>query len=209
MPDFQGVVYVASNDPASPSSLVYRFTAADGGTHTFNPSVRLMTVGEQSVTISAPFLPSVTQTVTVAPAVVRLGISAPVAVNAGEAFQVTVSAINALGGRSADYTSTIHFTAADVQAGLPADYTFTADDAGSHTFTATLRTAGSRVVQATEVGGSVFGRHGCRNARRGLDPDLGRRRRRHRRRAADRRRRTRRVRQHGDRLQRHGPCHKF
>ncbi|MFO0900719.1 MAG: VCBS repeat-containing protein [Pirellulales bacterium] len=157
VPDFQGVVYVASNDPASPSSLVYRFTAADGGTHTFNPSVRLMTVGEQSVTISAPFLPSVTQTVTVAPAVVRLGISAPVAVNAGEAFQVTVSAINALGGRSADYTSTIHFTAADVQAGLPADYTFTADDAGSHTFTATLRTAGSRVVQATEVGGSVFG----------------------------------------------------
>jgi hypothetical protein len=41
---------------------------------------------------------------------------------------------------------------------LPADYTFTAADQGVHTFTLTLKTAGSQSITATDTGtGSITG----------------------------------------------------
>src|SRR5439155_6505061 len=45
------------------------------------------------------------------------------------------------------------FTSTDPQAVLPANYTFTAGDSGSHTFTngATLKTAGSQTITATDT----------------------------------------------------------
>jgi hypothetical protein len=48
----------------------------------------------------------------------------------------------------------IHFTSSDSAAVLPADYLFTATDAGSHTFTSgvTLMTAGNQSITATEIG---------------------------------------------------------
>jgi len=50
------------------------------------------------------------------------------------------------------YTGTVHFTSSDAQAVLPANYTFTAADAGQHTFNATLETAGSQSLTATDTG---------------------------------------------------------
>ena len=44
----------------------------------------------------------------------------------------------------------MHFSSSDPQAVLPADYTFTGADAGSHTFAVTLKTAGSQSVTATD-----------------------------------------------------------
>ncbi len=38
------------------------------------------------------------------------------------------------------------FSSSDAQAGLPSSYTFTAADAGVHTFSATLKTAGSQSI---------------------------------------------------------------
>ena len=54
------------------------------------------------------------------------------------------------------YRGTIHFTSTDPAAVLPADYLFTAGDAGMHTFTsgATLKTAGSRTITATDTANS-------------------------------------------------------
>lgn len=45
----------------------------------------------------------------------------------------------------------VHFTSSDSAATLPIDYTFTATDAGSHTFTdgITLNTAGTQTITAT------------------------------------------------------------
>src|SRR5438034_1243942 len=57
----------------------------------------------------------------------------------------------AYGNVATGYTGTVHFTSSDPQAALPADYTFTAADAGVHTFTVTLITAGSRSVTATDT----------------------------------------------------------
>ena len=47
---------------------------------------------------------------------------------------------------SVSLVSTVLFSSSDVQAGLPGFYTFTAADAGVHTFSIALRTAGSQSV---------------------------------------------------------------
>ena len=154
---FLGTVFLTTNDPAVTSTFAYTFTAADAGTHSFTGSIRLVTPGNETVTVAAPRMTASSSTVFVTPAVSKLDISAPTASTAGDTFNVTVTAIDQLGGVGTGYTSTIHFASSDVQAGLPADYTFTSADAGVHTFSVTLKSAGSMFLSATEVGGTVTG----------------------------------------------------
>ena len=154
---FLGTVFLTTSDPAVPSTFTYTFTTADAGTHTFNGAVRLVTQGVQTVTAASPLMAAATTTVKVMPAVSKFTLSAPTASTAGNTFNVKVSAIDPLGVVATGYTSTIHFSSSDIQAGLPADYTFTAADAGVHTFTVTLKSAGSEFVSATEVAGTVTG----------------------------------------------------
>jgi hypothetical protein len=80
-------------------------------------------------------------------------VGVPPSATAGAAFTVTVTAKDAYGNVVTGYAGTAHFTSSDAQAVLPADYTFSAADAGAHTFTngVTLRTAGSRSVTATDT----------------------------------------------------------
>jgi Bacterial Ig domain len=62
---------------------------------------------------------------------------------------VTVTAIDGYGKTTPGYTGTIHFTSTDPNAILPADYTFTSADQGTHTFTGvTLNTA---IVKGTTL----------------------------------------------------------
>jgi len=86
----------------------------------------------------------------------HLSVSAPSTAAAGAAFSITVTALTS--GNSADpnYRGTIHFTSSDLAAVLPGDYTFTAADAGAHTFTSggTLKTAGNQTVTATDTASS-------------------------------------------------------
>lgn len=154
---FLGTVFVTSSDPAVKGTFTYTFNAADAGVHTFAGSVKLVTLGQQTVTVSSPLMQPSTSTVTVTPAVSKFAFNAPAGINAGDSFTFTVTAIDQLGAVGTSYTSTIHFTSADFLAGLPADYTFTAADAGVHTFTATLKTAGSIFLGASEVNGSAAG----------------------------------------------------
>ena len=70
---------------------------------------------------------------------------------AGASFNITVVAQNSSNATDAGYLGTIHFSSSDVQAGLPANYTFTAADAGSHTFSITLKTAGGQSVSAVDT----------------------------------------------------------
>jgi hypothetical protein len=67
---------------------------------------------------------------------------------------VTVTARNVLGEIATGYRGTIHFSSSDPAAHLPADYLFTAADAGSHTFVADVIpiAAGSQTVAATDTG---------------------------------------------------------
>ena len=81
---------------------------------------------------------------------------------AGGTVGYTVTALDSNGNTATGYPGTVHFTSTDTQAtsgaGLPANYTFVAGDAGVHTFTATLKTAGTQSVTATDTAtGSITG----------------------------------------------------
>ncbi len=62
----------------------------------------------------------------------------------GVATSFTVTAHNPDGTVNTGYTGKVHFSSADAFADLPPEYTFTADDNGSHTFNVTFHTAGTQ-----------------------------------------------------------------
>ena len=88
---------------------------------------------------------------TVAVGATHFGVTAPAQATAGTAIAATVRALDSTGATDASYTGTVHFTATDGQAALPANYTFTAADNGVHTFMLTLRTAGSQTVTVADT----------------------------------------------------------
>ncbi|HLN32693.1 MAG TPA: choice-of-anchor tandem repeat GloVer-containing protein [Gemmataceae bacterium] len=76
---------------------------------------------------------------------------------AGQTGQFTVTVQNPDGSTDTGYIGTIHFTSSDSKAVLPAAYTFTAGDAGMHTFSATLDTAGSQFITGFDTNSSIVG----------------------------------------------------
>ncbi|HVK08672.1 MAG TPA: ELWxxDGT repeat protein, partial [Gemmataceae bacterium] len=74
----------------------------------------------------------------------------PATVTAGADGSFTVTARLPDGSVNAEYRGTVRFTSTDPQAVLPADYTFTAADQGVHTFSATLKTAGSQSISISD-----------------------------------------------------------
>jgi Bacterial Ig-like domain (group 3) len=84
-----------------------------------------------------------------------LVLSAPTAQTAGTSFSLTVTAENSSKATDTGFLGTIEFTSSDVQAGLPAKFTFTPTDDGTATFTVTLKTAGSQSITATDTAAST------------------------------------------------------
>ncbi len=71
---------------------------------------------------------------------------------AGTPGSITVTALDQNGLPATGYTGTVHLTSSDAQAILPADYTFTAADHGTHTFNGiTLKTAGNQAITVTDT----------------------------------------------------------
>jgi hypothetical protein len=88
----------------------------------------------------------------------HLQVAAPAGAVAGAAVNITVTALSDNDTTDLNYQGTVHFTSTDGQAVLPADYTFTPADQGVHTFSVTLKTAGSRNVTVTDtVTGTITG----------------------------------------------------
>ena len=91
-------------------------------------------------------------------------ITSPSTVTAGKTLTVTVTAQDAYRNKVTNYSGTVHFTSSDLQAGLPANYTFVpGTDNGVHTFTAgvTLKTAGIQTVTVSDTSnGLVLGASG-------------------------------------------------
>ena len=75
----------------------------------------------------------------------------PATDTAGAAGNVTVTAYDAYGNVATGYTGTISFSSSDAQAVLPSSYSFATADAGTHTFSITLETAGSQSITATDT----------------------------------------------------------
>lgn len=70
---------------------------------------------------------------------------------AGTAFDVTVAALDRFNMPDATYRGTVHFSTNALLADLPADYTFTAADAGQHTFSVSLNTAGTKRLVVNDL----------------------------------------------------------
>src|SRR5262249_57778295 len=85
-----------------------------------------------------------------------LSFTAPTSATAGAPFTITLKALDGSGNVATGYRGTVHFTSTDGQASLPPNYTFTANDNGSHTFTSgvMLATAGNQTLTATDTGTS-------------------------------------------------------
>jgi hypothetical protein len=79
-------------------------------------------------------------------------VKAPGSTTAGQVFSLTVTAQTASQQTDTHYSGTVHFTSADPNAFLPADYTSTAADKGVHTFTGlALEKAGTETITATDT----------------------------------------------------------
>jgi hypothetical protein len=87
-----------------------------------------------------------------APAHQHLSIIVPASATVGTPFNVTVTALDSDDNVAISFIGTVHFASSDRFANLPPDYTFTASDAGTKTFTVTLDTGGSQTVSADLVG---------------------------------------------------------
>ena len=155
---YLGTVHFTSTDPAASLPANYTFTAGDAGTHVFVANVILKTVGTWSVTATDTVTASITGTqagIVVQPAaaatLVVSGLTTPR--TAGSTGSIRVTAVDAYGNTVTGYVGTIHFTSTDTAASLPANYKFTAGDAGSHVFAANviLKTAGTWTVTATDT----------------------------------------------------------
>src|SRR5439155_26120288 len=111
------------------------------GRHTFQ--VTWKSPGSQSVTATdtsnTAMQASASVTVAVAPKVIIFGGLGQNAV-AGTPQSFTVTITDDLGNMATGYVGTVHFGSSDSRAVLPADYTFTATDQGTHTFQVTFKT---------------------------------------------------------------------
>jgi hypothetical protein len=151
--NFQGTVHFSSSDPNAGLPADYTFTAADHGRHTFS-SVKLIDLGSQSLTATDTADTAITGTesgINVVSPAARLTISdMPATVTAGQPLQITVIADQRSGATDTLFPDTIHFSSTDKKAVLPANYTFTPEDKGSHTFTVTLETAGLHAITVSD-----------------------------------------------------------
>jgi FKBP-type peptidyl-prolyl cis-trans isomerase 2 len=159
---YRGTVQFTSSDSKAVLPANYTFTATDAGTHTFS-GVVLKTAGSRSITATDTAHGSITGSATgiavSAAATSQFSVTAVASTTAGSSFSVTVTALDAYGNIAAGYLGTVHFTSSDGKAVLPANYTFTAGDAGTHTFSGVvLKTAGNQSITATDTAhGSITG----------------------------------------------------
>jgi hypothetical protein len=151
---YTGTVHFASNDLQAVLPADYTFTAADQGTHTF--TAILKTAGSQSITAFDTATGSIAGTesgIVVQPgAATHFSISGPSTIRSGNTFSLVVTALDAYGNVATGYVGTIHFTDSASGATLPGNYTFTATDAGVHTFTGLkLRTKGKHTITIVDT----------------------------------------------------------
>jgi hypothetical protein len=147
---YSGTVHFASSDnqAALPAD-----TPLTNGTGTF--TANLYTAGSQTITMSDAGDSSITgaAVVLVNPAAASYLVVAGFASPASrmQAYSFTVTAYDAYGNVATGYTGTVTFSSDEGHADLPADYTFTAADAGTHTFTAAFNRFGTFSLIATDT----------------------------------------------------------
>jgi subtilisin family serine protease len=151
---YTGIVKFTSSDPKAVLPASFNFTPEDEGSSSFTTT--LETAGTQTITATDTTTTSVTGTElniivqsTAANSLTVTGI--PTSDTAGTIANVTVTAFDQFGNIATGYTGTVLFSSSDLRAALPAQYSFTAGDAGTHIFSATLKTTGTRYLTVTDT----------------------------------------------------------
>ena len=155
---YGGSVAITSTDGAA--TLPANSTLTNG-TNTFNAT--LVTAGSQVLSATDSLTSSITGhsgPITVsAAAATHFTVNAPSSATAGVGFQFTVAAFDQFNNLATTYGGSVKFTSSDTGAAtLPANSTLVG---GTEVFTATLVTAGSQVLSATDsVTSSITGNSG-------------------------------------------------
>jgi len=154
VPTYSGTVSFSSTDAAAVIPANYTFVASDNGAHTFNAT--LNTAGTQSLGVADTLTASLngvqTNISVQAPPATHLRVSGyPSPTTVGASHAITVTALDASNNVVPAYIGTVHFTSTDVGAVLPADYTFTAADSGTHSFSVSFNTVGTQALTATDT----------------------------------------------------------
>jgi len=159
VPGYRGTVHFTSTDTLAALPADYAFTASDAGTHAF-AGVVLRSAGVQSVTATdtgGAAIAGSQSGIAVEPAaasmLVLMGIDSPR--TAGESSDLVVLALDPFRNPATGYRGEVTFSSTDPRATLPADYAFTAGDAGRHVFAGVaLKTAGTQSVTAADKAAS-------------------------------------------------------
>jgi PKD repeat protein len=159
---YRGQVAFTSSDHQAVLPSSYTFSSTDNGIHSF--TVTLGTAGSQSIAttdLSGAITGSLGGILVAPAAVSKLAVHGfPASIIAGVPGNFTVTAEDAYGNRVPTYGGEIYFRSSDGQALLPSSYIFTAADAGVHTFSVTLKTAGTQSISAAGISGNASGSQG-------------------------------------------------
>jgi alpha-tubulin suppressor-like RCC1 family protein len=133
-------------------------TSVDIVNGTGTASITLTGAGTgKTITVTDAASKTGSATLDVAPAAAEtFSVVVPGAADAGAAFDFTVTAQDHYNNTVTNYAGTLHFTSIDGSAFLPADYSFVAGDKGTHTFSATLSTAGTQTITVTDSSTSAI-----------------------------------------------------
>jgi RHS repeat-associated protein len=150
---YLGTMRFTSSDLLATLPANRTFAPADAGAATVT-GLTFRTAGTESLTATDTQSSSLTGTgsVAVAPgAAASLTASGfPSPSTAGVAGALTVTARDAWNNVATGYRGTVAFSSTDAASVLPATTTFTANDAGTRTFAATLKTAGAQSITASD-----------------------------------------------------------
>ncbi len=160
--DYSGTVSFSTNrtgDVSLPSD--YTFKPGDKGTHTFTSGAEFLSPGLYSISCSDDSnsllfdVQTDIRAVSSPPVASACFLDAPESAVSNLSFSATLTVCNEYGETHEGYTGTVHFSTSDPGMGvaLPADYTFTAEDAGMHAFASAfaLATVGTQTLSVQDT----------------------------------------------------------
>src|SRR5581483_10427895 len=143
---YTGIVHFTSTDG---QAVLPSDTTLSGGTGTF--SVGLRTAGSQTLSVKDTANATITGSAAVsvnAAAATHFTVTPPASANAGSGFVFTVTALDPFGNTATGHAGTVHFASTDSLAAVPANMTLAS---GVGTFSATLKTAGTQAITASDT----------------------------------------------------------
>jgi hypothetical protein len=152
---YSGTVHFSSNDTGTGVVLPANATLTSGqGSF----SATLVTAGARTITATDTANAAITGTATIQitpAAAASLALVTPASATANTPFSVVVTLKDGFGNVATGYTGTVTFSTSDLVAmqlgKMPVDYAFTAADAGTHTFSASLMTPPSQTITASDT----------------------------------------------------------